>query len=166
MPLAQLRRTDLALTTDARDLRDALSELIRVYSFRDRDRLCCYDLSVTQSNALEIVVQRGPLTLNELAAALYIDKSTTSRVVTGLEAKGYATRRENPESRRSILIEATRAGLELQRRVERDLLQEDMRILEDVEPEVLQAAARLVGQLARAAAARVDTTGGTCCSIG
>ncbi|HEY0971495.1 MAG TPA: MarR family transcriptional regulator [Gemmatimonadales bacterium] len=165
MPLAQLRRTDPALTADARDLRGALSELIRVYSFRDRDRICCYDLSVTQSNALDTVVERGPLTLNDLAAALYIDKSTTSRVVTALEVKGYATRRENPESRRSILIEATRAGRALQRRVERELLEEDMRLLEDVEPEVRQAAARLVGQLARVAAARVDTTGGTCCSI-
>jgi MarR family 2-MHQ and catechol resistance regulon transcriptional repressor len=164
MSLVQIRRTDPSLEADARELRGALSELLRVYSFRDRDRICCYDVSVTQCNALEAAVQRGPLTLNDLAAGLYLDKSTTSRVVDALEKKGYAVRKENPESRRSILIESTPEGRELLARIQQDLLAEEMRLLEDFAPEVRQAAARLIGRLARAAAARVDTSGGTCCS--
>lgn len=165
MSLVQIRRTDPSLEDDARELRGALSELIRVYSFRDRDRICCYDVSVTQCYALEAVAQNGPLTLNDLAAELYLDKSTTSRVVDGLEKKGYAVRRENPESRRSILVEVTAEGNELLSRIRQDLLEDEMRLLEDFDPEVRRAAARLIGRLARAAAARVDTTGGTCCSM-
>jgi MarR family transcriptional regulator, 2-MHQ and catechol-resistance regulon repressor len=165
MNLVQLRRSDPALQSDARDLRAALSELMRVYAFRDRDRICCYDVSVTQSNALDALVEQGPITLNELAAQLYLDKSTTSRIVDGLEKKGYVVRRENPQSRRSILVEATPEGAELQRRIESDVLAEEMLLLESFEPEVRQAAARLIGRLAGAAASRVDTSGGTCCSI-
>lgn len=165
MALVQLAKPDPALKEDAVELRRALSELIRVYSFRDRDRICCYDVSVTQSNALDALAERGPLTLNELAAELYLDKSTTSRVVDGLERKQYALRRENPESKRSILIALTSEGERLRAQIERALLEEEMRLLEDFDPEVRQAAARLIARLARAAAARVDTSGGTCCTI-
>jgi SAM-dependent methyltransferase len=30
----------------------ALSDLVRVYQFRDRDRICCHDISVTQQDAI------------------------------------------------------------------------------------------------------------------
>jgi MarR family transcriptional regulator, 2-MHQ and catechol-resistance regulon repressor len=163
--LTQIESRDPSLEQDARALRAALSDLIRVYSFRDRDRICCYDVSVTQSNALDTLVERGPLTLNELAAELFLDKSTTSRIVDGLERKGYAARRENPESRRSILVEVTPDGAALHRQIARELLQEEMRLLEEFDPEVRRTAARMVARLARAAAARVDTSGGTCCSV-
>jgi MarR family transcriptional regulator, 2-MHQ and catechol-resistance regulon repressor len=165
MSKLQVHRPDPALESAARELRGALSELMRVYSFRDRDRICCYDISVTQSNALDALVARGPLTLNDLAASLYLEKSTTSRIADGLENKGYATRQVNPESKRSILIEVTAEGARLQQRIERDLLEEEMRLLEDFDPEVRQAAARLVARVARAAASRVNTTGGTCCAV-
>jgi len=161
----QIAPRDTALEADARALRSAVTDLIRVYSFRDRDRICCHDVSVSQSNALDALVERGPLTLNDLAAELILDKSTASRLVDGLERKGYAARREHPESRRSILIEATRDGIALQRRIARELLSEEMRLLDDFDPEVRRAAATLIGRLARAAGARVDTSGGACCVI-
>jgi MarR family transcriptional regulator, 2-MHQ and catechol-resistance regulon repressor len=159
-------RNDPALEADARELRGALSELIRVYGFRDRDRICCHDVSVSQSGALDALAEHGPLTLNRLAAELYLDKSTTSRIVDGLERKGYAERRDNPESRRSILVAITPRGAGLQGRIQEDLLHAEMRLLEEVDAPVRRAAARLVATLARAAASRVDTTGGTCCSRG
>lgn len=165
MSLVQIRRPDASLEADARELRGALSELMRVYKFRDRDRICCYDISVRQCDALDTLVDGGPVSLNELAAELFLDKSTTSRVVDGLEKKGYAVRKENPESRRSILVEATREGADLKARIEQDLLGDQMRLLEDFEPEVRRAAATLIARLAHAAAARVDTSGGTCCSV-
>jgi hypothetical protein len=68
------------LHEDARAVHEALSDLVRVYQFRDRDRICCHDVSVTQCYALEALIRRGPITLGELAAELYLDKSTASRV--------------------------------------------------------------------------------------
>jgi DNA-binding MarR family transcriptional regulator len=101
---------DPRLEADAAAVHHALNELVRVYQFRDRDRICCYDVSVTQCYALEAVVQGEPLTLNELAAKLYLDKSTASRVVDGLEKKGLVERRQNPDDRRALHLAATRRG--------------------------------------------------------
>ncbi|HEX7051726.1 MAG TPA: MarR family transcriptional regulator [Longimicrobiales bacterium] len=144
----------------------ALTDLVRVYQFRDRDRICCYDISVTQCYALEAVVLRGPLTLNALAAELYLDKSTASRVADGLERKGYVVRVPNPESRRSVLLEATSAGRALHARIEGDLVAEEERLLAEFPPETRAAMTRVLERLARAAAARIDTTGGACCWVG
>ena len=54
---------DPSLDRDAEALQDALSELIRVYQFRDRDRICCHDISVTQCYVLESLAReyRGRL---------------------------------------------------------------------------------------------------------
>ena len=153
------------LDGDTLELHRALSDLIRVYQFRDRDRICCYDVSVTQCYALEAVILHGPLTLNELAAHLYLDKSTTSRVVDALQKKGYVERRENPEDRRSLRLEPTAAGRELHARIEGDILSQEKELLSSFAPEVRQAMATLIGRLARAAASRVDASGGSCCRI-
>jgi MarR family transcriptional regulator, 2-MHQ and catechol-resistance regulon repressor len=161
----QTRTTDHGLAADAREFRQALSELMRVYGFRDRDRICCYDVSVRQSHALDVLAVRGALALNDLAAALYLDKSTASRIVDALERKGYAARGEHPESRRSILVSPTHAGLRLQAAIERDLLAEEERLLEEFEQQVGQAAALLVSRMAAAAATRVEAAHGTCCSV-
>jgi MarR family transcriptional regulator, 2-MHQ and catechol-resistance regulon repressor len=143
----------------------ALSELVRVYQFRDRDRICCHDVSVTQCYALEALVRSGGQTLNELAAELYLAKSTASRVADGLERKGYLVRAPHPTSRRSILLQATAAGAALHARIEQDILAEEADLLADFDPEVRRGMTRLLESLAAAASSRVERGSGTCCSI-
>lgn len=156
---------DAALEQDTEQLHRALTELVRVYQFRDRDRICCYDVSVTQCYALEAVVQEGPLTLNQLAARLYLDKSTASRVVDALEKKGYVQRQPNAEDRRALDLIATAAGRDLYERIDADIMTGERALLAEFPSEVRQSMTRLIGQLARAAAARIDSTGGSCCTI-
>ncbi|HET9982550.1 MAG TPA: MarR family transcriptional regulator [Longimicrobiales bacterium] len=165
MPAALAANANAPGHADALAFHRALTELVRVYQFRDRARICCHDISVTQCYALEALVLRGPLTLNELSAELYLDKSTTSRVADGLERKGYAARSPHPASRRSVLLEATRSGRDLHARIEAEIVAEEDRLLAEFSPEVRASATRLIEALARAAAARVDTTGGSCCRI-
>ena len=159
-------REDPRLERDATDLHAALSELLRVYQFRDRDMICCHDLSVTQCHALEMIVDSGPLSMNELAGRLYLDKSTTSRVVDSLERKGFAVREANPADRRALLLNVTSQGARLLDRVRAEILKDEKRLLSEFEPAVRREMIRLIGRLGRAAASRVDTTGGTCCTIG
>src|SRR6056297_3139886 len=66
---------DDALLQDTDSFSRALGDLIRVVQFRDRDRACCHGLSVTQCYGLEGIIENGGLTVNELAAYLYLDKS-------------------------------------------------------------------------------------------
>ena len=141
---------------DAERLYEALSDLVRVYQFRDRDTICCHDISVTQCYALEALVNSGPRTLNELAAQLYLDKSTASRVVTTLERKGYITRQTHPQDRRAILIDVTASGRKLCGTIQAELIDETRKLLDDFEPAVREAAPRLLDRLARAAERRLE----------
>jgi DNA-binding MarR family transcriptional regulator len=152
------------LDSDAAALHDALSELVRVYQFRDRDRICCHDVSVTQCYAIDALLRRGPSGLNELAAELYLDKSTASRVVTTLERKGYVTRASHPDDRRAIVLTVTPAGRRLHDRIRKDLVGEARALLRDFEPGVRKATAQLILRLARAAAERSGVSGSSCCS--
>jgi DNA-binding MarR family transcriptional regulator len=152
------------LDDDAAALHEALCELVRVYQFRDRDRICCHDVSVTQCYAIEALLRRGPSSLNDLAAELYLDKSTASRVVGTLERKGYVTRAPHPDDRRAIVLSVTAAGRRLHDRIRTDLVGEASELLQDFEPEVRKGAAQLLRRLARAAAARSGIAGPSCCS--
>jgi len=150
---------------EATRLYAALSDLVRVYQFRDRDRICCHDISVTQCYALEALVRLGPRTLNELAAALYLDKSTASRVVTTLERKGYVVRLPHPRDKRAILIDLTPSGRRLHTRIEKDLIEETRQLIHDFEPAVRRAAPSLLSQLARAAERRAGCASAVVCDM-
>ena len=143
-----------SLRVQAEALYAALAELVRVYQFRDRDRICCHDVSVTQCYAIEALLRRGASTLNELASELYLDKSTASRVVATLERKGYVTRASHPEDGRAIVLTVTQSGRKLYDKIRRDLVEEEVQLLSEFEPSVREAAPRLLLRLARAAEAR------------
>jgi MarR family transcriptional regulator, 2-MHQ and catechol-resistance regulon repressor len=160
---ATTRGRSTASRADAETLHAALSELVRVYQFRDRDRICCHDLSVTQCYAIEALLRRGPSTLNDLAAELLLEKSTASRVVAALERKGYVARTPHPEDGRAVVLRATAPGRRLHERIHGDLVEEERLLLEDFEPVVREAAARLILRLARAAGRRAGLGDGPRC---
>ena len=118
-----------SLTRDASALYQVMTELLRAYQFRDRDRLGYHGLTITQCYVLHLLIERGQLTLNELAAEMHLDKSTLSRMVDGLQRKQAVRRTANPADDRSTLIEATRAGTRLHERVEADLVAENEKVL-------------------------------------
>jgi len=156
-------RSRAGLRGQAAGLYAALSELVRVYQFRDRDRICCHDISVTQCYALEALRRRGPSGLGELAGELYLDKSTASRVVGALERKGYVRRSPHPDDGRAVVLTVTPAGRRLHDRIRSDLVSETERLVEDFEPGVREAAARLLLRLARAAAERSGVATASVC---
>ena len=157
--------TDPELIKDAHQLSEALSDLIRVVQFRDRDRACCYDLSVSQCYALKAVADTGPLTVNDLAAELYLDKSTASRLANVLVDKGHLARERDSDDGRVVRLAATEAGHALCDRIEGDLALEYAELLGDFDPEIRAAITRLVSRLGRSFAARVDASGGSCCVV-
>jgi DNA-binding MarR family transcriptional regulator len=145
------------LDDDAEQLHHALIQLKRAYRHNDRDRICCHDISVTQCWALRELDRLGRATLNQLAAALQLDKSTVSRVVDALERKGYVSRAPHPADGRAVLIEATAAGDDLRARIEADLLDQERRMLSEFEPEVRRGVVRMLRRLAGAAARQLGS---------
>ena len=145
---------DSELTRHARDLHNAVSELVRVYQFRDRKCIYYYDISVTQCYAISALLRLGPTTLNALAADLYLDKSTASRVVDSLERKGYVQRLADSADARALRLEVTAEGRALHRRINRDLVDEMKGLIQGLDPAVRAGATSLVERLARAASRR------------
>lgn len=141
-------------TQDAEALYEAVNQLIRVHQFRDRDRICCYDVSVAQCYALETLVKQGPLRLQSLAQEMFLDKSTASRVVDSLERKGYVTRVADAADRRAVQLAPTAKGRALYQTIRADLVAEEAAMIEHMPPEVLDGALDLLGQLTCAAQAR------------
>jgi DNA-binding MarR family transcriptional regulator len=152
---------------DARALQAAVADLVRVYQFRDRDRICCHDISVTQCYALETLVEHGPLRLSELTERLYLDKSTTSRVIRTLVKKGYVEQHADASDRRATALRATRAGRSLCARITDDLVEQQKELLADLDPGVRAGVVDVVRRLARAADSRfragVSVEDRSCC---
>jgi DNA-binding MarR family transcriptional regulator len=145
---------DKALDRDATRLHRAVSDLVRVYQFRDRNQICCHDISVTQCYALSALIRTGPLRLDALSRELYLDKSSTSRLVDQLETKGYLVRGKDQDDGRAIQLEVTEAGRALYTRIERGLVEQQKQLVADFDPEVRRAASELIATLARAAGVR------------
>jgi MarR family transcriptional regulator, 2-MHQ and catechol-resistance regulon repressor len=142
------------LRHDAQALHAAVSRLVRVYQFRDRDRICCHDVSVSQCHALERLVEAGPQRLQALAAAMRLDKSTASRVVDALVRKGYVERRADPDDGRAQQLRITRSGRALHDRIDAGLVDQQAELLADLDPALRAEVARVVDRLARAAEVR------------
>jgi DNA-binding MarR family transcriptional regulator len=165
----QLENPEATLDRDAADLQAAVAELVRVYQFRDRDCICCHDVSVTQCYALETLVEHGSMRLSALADRLFLDKSTTSRVVTTLVKKGYVEQGPDAQDGRAIALSATRKGRTLCARISDDLVGQQKQLLEDLDPDVRKGVVQVLRRLVRAADARfrsgaVSGDAKTCCT--
>ena len=155
---------DSTLLRDAEALHAALSRLLRVYQFRDRDKICCYDISVTQCYALEELVEKGPSRSHALAEVLLLDKSTTTRVVDALVRKGYVKRRPDPDDARAVSLAVTAEGRKLYEKINDELIQQQVELLRDMDADARKAATEVMRRFAKAAQARFvsGVSVGTC----
>ena len=167
---AASRPDEASLDRDASALQAAIADLVRVYQFRDRDRICCHDVSVTQCYALETLVEHGPMRLSALAERLFLDKSTTSRVVSTLVRKGYVEQRADVHDGRATTLSATRQGQRLCARITDDLVEQQKQLLQDLDPGVRTGVVQVLRRLAQAADARFRSgargAATTCCTTG
>jgi DNA-binding MarR family transcriptional regulator len=109
-----------------------MTELLRLYQFRDRDRVGAHGVTVTQTYALEVVLRRGEVTAKELASELDLDKSTVSRLAEGMVASGLLERVDNPLDARSQLLSVTPRGRRAYGNVRRDIVDENMAVLREL----------------------------------
>jgi len=133
-PFRAARAPGSALTRDARALYQAMTAFLRFHQFRDRDHTGYHGLTITQCYVLECLYRRRALTLNQLAEEMLLDKSTLSRIVDALDAKGAVARRPNPADGRSTYLGLTASGKRAYLKVEADLIRENAELLRDTPP--------------------------------
>src|SRR5262245_10375724 len=75
------------------------------------------DVTLPQYRAMVVLASRGQQTVGQLADALSIHASTTTRLCDRLVAKRLVSREQSPGNRRETVIAASRAGKRLVDRV-------------------------------------------------
>ncbi len=148
---------------EAEAFHHALGDLVRLQQHRSRDRVAFYGVTVAGAHALEALERLGPVSLNRLAAELFVDKSTASRVVDALEYRGWVARTVDPADRRAVRLARTSEGLALQDQLRDDAVWEMQAVLAGTDPVVRQAALGFLRDVARTAALHAGATQASCC---
>jgi DNA-binding MarR family transcriptional regulator len=136
----------------AADFRRALRELTRLQQLRDRARVRAAGITVAGGHALEVLAERGPVSLTALSAALYVDRSTACRIVGLLEDHGYVARRPDARDGRAIRVELTAGGRALEAGLRGEAVREAAEDLAGFGPEARGEALRFLRRLTRASA--------------
>ena len=156
------RAPSSSLQKDAAELYEAATAFIRIYQFRDRDQALQLGLTVVQAYALDILLSGDGQRLTGLAAALQLDKSTTSRIVAGMKRHGLVEWSRPEHDRRAMWIVASAEGKRRYERLRRAIVRENARLLASYAPAARRAAITILRQLAqRAEGARSSPRRGT-----
>lgn len=141
----------------AAELHRAMRDLMRLHALRDRVRAAAWGLTASGAHAMELLAERGALSLNALARELFVDKSTASRTVGLLEDHGHVVRLADPHDGRAIRVELTAAGRALEARLREGAVADAEASLAGFRPEEREEALALLRRLTRAAALPADT---------
>jgi DNA-binding MarR family transcriptional regulator len=144
----------------------ALGDLVRLQQHRSRDRVAFYGITVSGAHALEALARLGAVSLNRLAAELFVDKSTASRIVAALEYRGWVARTADPADRRAIRLRLTDEGAALHDQLRDDAVWEMQAVLAGTSPGVRGATLDFLRDLARTAALHAGATEASCCRGG
>jgi MarR family transcriptional regulator, 2-MHQ and catechol-resistance regulon repressor len=141
-----------SLQLAAAELYAAATAFIRIYQFRDRDQALRFGLTVVQAYTLDILLATGGVGLTRLAQALRLDKSTTSRVVSGMTRRGLIEWSRAKHDRRAKEIVASGEGKRRYERLRRAIVKDNARLLASYSPGARQAVITILRQLADRAA--------------
>jgi DNA-binding MarR family transcriptional regulator len=113
---------------------DALVRFIRSFGLHQPERTPCgVHTSVAEAHALSDLAL-CPLRLSELATRLHLTKSTVSRLVDGMEERGWVERLAVAGDGRGVLVALTEEGKSVAARIERARAQRLKALLEAIPP--------------------------------
>jgi DNA-binding MarR family transcriptional regulator len=129
----------------ARDVWLLMSDLV-LDNQRRRQVTEATGMSFGRTRAIRRVARR-PMSMGELADVLGIDPPNATVLVADLESQGYVRRQPHPTDGRAKVVEATRKGKDLARRVDA-ILATPPPGLSALSPEDLDALRRILGSAA------------------
>jgi DNA-binding MarR family transcriptional regulator len=107
------RRPATATRADVTAIVAGLRRIVRALELYSHEVRRGFGLTAPQLWALKTLGRSGPLTINDLAAALVVHQSSASLLVNRLERKGLVRRSRPAEDRRLVRIEPTERALSL-----------------------------------------------------
>jgi DNA-binding MarR family transcriptional regulator len=96
------------------DLQEQLIALIRAFGLHRPDQTPCgAPVAVAEAHALMELAHASPLSQNDLATRLQLEKSTISRLVGILESRGWIARTRSAQDARAREVRLTDAGRQM-----------------------------------------------------
>ncbi|MET0374428.1 MAG: MarR family winged helix-turn-helix transcriptional regulator [Rhizorhabdus sp.] len=112
-----------------------------------------FGLTIPEWRLVAVIAETGGITQQAIGAKTLMDKVTVSRAAIALVGRGLLARRDNPEDRRSHLLELTDAGRDLYAVVAPKALDLESRIFAAFDP---QEVAQFVAMLRRIESVTLD----------
>ena len=96
---------------DSYELEHTLAAFIRAFGLHQAEQTPCgVSVSVSEAHTLTELARTNGLTQSELVSFLRLEKSTVSRLVKGLDKRGWLERTAHPADRRAQLLTLTPEG--------------------------------------------------------
>jgi DNA-binding MarR family transcriptional regulator len=97
------------------NLQSQMIALVRAFGLHKPDTTPCgQPVSVAEAHALMELERAAPLSQNELASRLLLEKSTVSRLVASLEQHGWISRTRSQRDARQVELSLTAEGRRIQ----------------------------------------------------
>ena len=104
------RRVETAVPNEAREVLNALRQIVRSLRVSSRAAEQIVGLSGAQLFVLQCLARHSPCSVNELAAHTATDQSSVSVVVSRLVALGHVRRSASKKDRRRVELSLSRSG--------------------------------------------------------
>ena len=88
---------------------DDVVAFCRMFAMLEREQVCCGTVTVAQCVVLQTLLE-GTWDVSTLASHSRVTKGAMTRLLDGLESRGFVARRQDPDDGRRWLIELTAAG--------------------------------------------------------
>ena len=88
---------------------DDVVAFCRMFAMLERDQVCCGTVTVAQCVVLQTLLE-GTWDASTLASHARVTKGAMTRLLDGLEARGFVERHQDPDDGRRWLIELTTTG--------------------------------------------------------
>ena len=96
------------------ELQRAVQEFVRRFGLLSQTCTPCGSpLPASQAHALQLLGEEDAWTQQSLADRLGLEKSTVSRLVSDMAARGWVDRAPNPENRREVRLRLTGTGQQM-----------------------------------------------------
>lgn len=89
---------------------DDVVAFCRMFAMLERDQVCCGTVTVAQCVVLQTLLE-GSWDASTLASHTRVTKGAMTRLLDGLESRGFVERHQDPDDGRRWLIELTASGI-------------------------------------------------------
>ncbi len=122
----------------------------RMFAMLERDQVCCGSVTVAQCVVLQTLLD-GTWDVSALASQTGVTKGAMTRLLDGLESRGFVERRQDPNDGRRWLIELTATGSKEAKRLAAVTEDAVAMIMSRLPKDMRKPAASIISELRKAA---------------